>query len=226
MEGYLEVMEINQEKMEAVTEHYEELPCAETMHVLTTLQYWTCNVLHEDPTGRKYETTGEAEGLFGGPASGHRVPQSTESMDPSLWWNLAEVCHCHWTNDPLRLSCITQKPFVGNQARNSATAYRTKHKTVARPRKQEATQADSRAESCRAGSQSSIKLWNTSDRTWWRSWPLLKWKKTTKFTCWNCGSTSLHQFCPHKSKEEFGDMPMGYSRWAALRRNQCDMMMV
>lgn len=85
MEAYLEVMEINQEKMEAVTEHYKDLPCAETMHVLTTLQYWTCNVLHEDPTGGMYETTGATEGLFGGPASGHRVPQSTENMDPRLW---------------------------------------------------------------------------------------------------------------------------------------------
>jgi hypothetical protein len=38
MEAYLEKLEANQEKTEAIEEHYNLIPCADIMHLLTTLQ--------------------------------------------------------------------------------------------------------------------------------------------------------------------------------------------
>jgi hypothetical protein len=61
MEAHLGKMEANQEKIWAIVEHYEGVPRAEAMHLLTTLQ-----VLHEVPKGATYEeTTGTTEDQFG-----------------------------------------------------------------------------------------------------------------------------------------------------------------
>jgi hypothetical protein len=59
-------LEANEEKTDAVAEHYEGVPHAEAMHMLTAPKGWASDVLHGVPKEAMYEETTEAlEDCFG-----------------------------------------------------------------------------------------------------------------------------------------------------------------
>lgn len=53
-------LEANQEKIDAMAKHYEGVPHAEAMHMLTTPKDWASDVLHEVPKEVTYKKTTEA----------------------------------------------------------------------------------------------------------------------------------------------------------------------
>jgi hypothetical protein len=59
-------MEANQEKLEAVVEHYKLPLCIKAMHLPTTLQGWASDIPHGVHEGAIYEeTAGALEDQFG-----------------------------------------------------------------------------------------------------------------------------------------------------------------
>jgi hypothetical protein len=61
-------METNQEKAEAVAEHYKRVQRVEATNLLTAQQDQASNVLHRDSKGATYkETNGALEDRFRGP---------------------------------------------------------------------------------------------------------------------------------------------------------------
>jgi hypothetical protein len=57
MKAYTEHLEANGERTEAVAQHCKWVPYAEAMHMLTALQDWASDVLHEVPKGATCEET-------------------------------------------------------------------------------------------------------------------------------------------------------------------------
>jgi hypothetical protein len=49
--AWLEIKEANQEKIEAIAEHYKWVLRAEAMHLLAALQGWASSDLHRVPKG-------------------------------------------------------------------------------------------------------------------------------------------------------------------------------
>jgi hypothetical protein len=55
-------MEANQEKLEAVVEHYKHAPCVKAINLPTTQQGWDSDILHTVPEGAMYnESVGVLE---------------------------------------------------------------------------------------------------------------------------------------------------------------------
>jgi hypothetical protein len=93
MEACLTDMEAKQEKVEdnmkAIVWHYKWVPRRESM------QEWALMFYMETTNERCIRRMLEQLRLIWGPATGCRVPQSTENMDHGLWWILTGIFHCH-----------------------------------------------------------------------------------------------------------------------------------